>query len=121
MKHYHNFKNFYSVVLLSLADAKYQFIWTALGAPGNAHDLTYFQFTHLFHETNKRNALPEKFKLLATWICKPFCGAVLTEKKRYFNYRLSHTRMVSEGSFDKLKIQFSQKFSIENVKAQRSL
>ena len=40
MKQYYNFKNFYSVVLLALVDAKYRFIWTSLGAPGNTHDST---------------------------------------------------------------------------------
>ena len=39
-------------------------------------------------------------------MCKPFGDAVLTEKKHYFNYRLSHVRMVSEGAFGKLKSRF---------------
>ena len=41
------------------------------------------------------------------WMWKPFGDAVLTEKKRYFNYHLSHTRMVSEGEFDELKGRFT--------------
>ena len=61
MKQYHNFKNFYSVVLLALVDAKYRFIWAVLGAPGNTYDSTYFQSTHLFHEINEGNVLTEKF------------------------------------------------------------
>ena len=61
MKQYHNFKNFYSVVLLALVGAKYRFIWSALGATGNTHDSKYFQSTHLFHEINEGNVLPEKF------------------------------------------------------------
>ncbi|XP_057310528.1 uncharacterized protein LOC130648493 [Hydractinia symbiolongicarpus] len=40
MKQYHNFKNFYSVILMALVDAKYRLIWAALGAPGNTHDST---------------------------------------------------------------------------------
>ena len=63
MKQYHNFKNFYSVVLLALVDAKYRFIWAALGAPGNTHDSTYFQSTHLFHKINEGNVLPEKISV----------------------------------------------------------
>ena len=47
IKQYHNFKNFYSAVLLALVDAKYRFIWAALVAPGNTHDSTYFQSIHL--------------------------------------------------------------------------
>ena len=35
MKQYHNFKHFYSIMLLALADPKYHFIWASVGAPGN--------------------------------------------------------------------------------------
>ena len=34
---------------------------------------------------------------------KPYGEAVLSEQKRYFNYRLSRARMVTEGAFGKLK------------------
>ena len=37
IKHYFNFKGFYSIVLMVLVDAKYQFIWASVGAPGNTH------------------------------------------------------------------------------------
>ena len=47
IKQYHNVKNFYSVVLPALVDAKYRFIGAALVAPGNTHDSTYFQSIHL--------------------------------------------------------------------------
>ena len=60
MKRYYNFKNFYSVVLLALVDAKYRFIWASLGAPGNTHDSTYFQGTSLWDEINAGNVLPDK-------------------------------------------------------------
>ena len=102
MKQYHKFKNFYSVVLLALVDAKYRFLWAALGAPGNTHDSTYFQSTHLFHQVNEENVLPEKFQFTGNTkippmifrvgafpvkpsMCKPFGDPVLTEKKCYFS------------------------------------
>ena len=111
------------MVLLALVDAKYRFIWAVLGAPGNTHDSTYFQSTHLFYEISEGNVLPETFQFIGNtkippvilgdgafpmkpWICKPFGDVVLTEKKRYFNYRLSHVRMVSEGAFRKLRSRF---------------
>ena len=123
MKDYHNFKNFYSVVLMALVDAKYRFIWAALGAPGNTHDSTYFQSTNLYQELNDCNAFLGKFQIvnntrvpsmilgdgafpMKPWLCKPYGDAVLSEKKRYFNYRLSRARMVSEGAFGKLKSRF---------------
>ena len=37
------------------------------------------------------------------WLLKPYTNAVLTEKQRYFNYRLSRARMVTEGAYGQLK------------------
>lgn len=37
-KEFHNIKNFYSLVLMALVDAKYRFIWASCGFPGNSHD-----------------------------------------------------------------------------------
>lgn len=33
-KEYHNFKNFYSIVLMGMVDAKMRFIWASVGCPG---------------------------------------------------------------------------------------
>lgn len=38
-----------------------------------------------------------------TWLMKPFTNAVLTPQQRYFNYRLSRGRMVTEGAYGQLK------------------
>ena len=40
---------------------------------------------------------------LRIWLMKPFTNAVLTAQQRYFNYRLSRARMVSEGAYGQLK------------------
>ena len=40
---------------------------------------------------------------MATWLMKPYTNAVLTPKQRYFNYRLSRARMVTEGAYGQLK------------------
>ena len=50
MKQYYNFKKFYLVVLLTLVDAHYRFIWVSIEAPGNTHDSTYFQSTLLWEK-----------------------------------------------------------------------
>ena len=44
-KEYHNFKNFYSIVLIAMVDANYQFVWVSCGFPGNSHDAIIFQST----------------------------------------------------------------------------
>ena len=43
---------------------------------------------------------------LCSWLMKPYGDAVLTPDKRYFNYRSSRSRMVTEGAFGKLKGRF---------------
>ena len=123
MKQYYNFKNFYSVILLALVDAKYRIIWASLGAPGNTHDSTYFQSTSLWEHITNGRVLPELVQEidnveippmiladgafpLRSWICKPHGDAIPTPEKRYFNYRLSRARMVTEGAFGRLKSRF---------------
>ena len=49
-KEHHNFKNFYSIVVMALVDAKYRFIWASSGWTGNTHDSTILQGTRLFTE-----------------------------------------------------------------------
>lgn len=119
-KQYHNFKNFYSIILMALVDAKYRFIWTACGSPGNTHDSTVFQGTNLWHNILEGGVIPKKAQVvdgvevppiilgdgafpLKTWLMKPFGDLHLTEERRNFNYRLSRARMVTEGAFGKLK------------------
>ena len=114
-KEYHNFKNFYSVVLMAMVDSHYCFIWGSCGYPGNSHDSIIFQSTDLWSKIQKGNYLPQIAKKVGSqdvpplvvgdsafpftsWLMKPFTNAILTEKQRYFNYRLSRARMVTEGN-----------------------
>lgn len=119
-KEYHNFKNFYSVVLMGLVDAKYRFIWGSSGFPGNSHDSIIFQSTQLWRDLTERETIPPIAKDLngtivpplilgdsafpfQSWLKKPFTNAVLTPQQHYFNYRLSRARMVTEGAYGQLK------------------
>ena len=119
-KEYHNFKNFYSIVLMGMVDAKYRFIWASCGYPGNSHDSIIMQSTTLWQEIAQGKILPGIAKNVGgvdvpplivgesafpfqTWLMKPYTNAVLTEKQKYFNYRLSRARMVSEGAYGQLK------------------
>ena len=55
-KEYHNFRNFYSIVLMTIVDAKDHFIWASVGFPGNSHDSIIFSplicGTTLLHENS---------------------------------------------------------------------
>lgn len=119
-KEYHNFKNFYSIVLMAMVDARQRFMWASSGFPGNSHDAIIFQSTKLYAEITEHNLIPQVAKKqdgvdvypmiigdsafpFQTWLLKPYTSAVLTQQQRYFNYRLSRARMVVEGAFGQLK------------------
>ena len=118
-KEYHNFKNFYLIVLMSIVDSHYRFIWGSCGFPGNSHDAVIFQSTDLWNSIQE-GLIPSIGKSvggidvpplivgdsafpLRTWLMKSFTNAVLSPKQRYYNYRLSRARMVSEGAYGQLK------------------
>ena len=119
-KEFHNFKNFYSIVLMGIIDAHYRFIWASAGFPGNSHDSIIFQSTQLYEDITVHNCIPPIAKNEAgtniyplilgdsafafkPWVMKPYTNAVLTPQQRNFNYRLSRARMVTEGAYGKLK------------------
>ena len=118
-KEYHNFKNFYSVVLMSLVDSHYRFIWGSCGFPGNSHDSIIFQSTDMWNSIQE-GCIPEIGKVIAKinvpplivadsafplrgWLMKPYTDAILSPQQKYFNYRLSRARMVTEGAYGQLK------------------
>ena len=118
-KEYHNFKNFYSIVLMALVDSNYRFIWGSCGFPGNSHDSVIFQSTNLWNsiqegmlpnvgkQVGKVNIPPliivESAFPLRTWLMKPYTDAVLSPQPKYFNCRLSRARMVTECAYGQLK------------------
>ena len=62
MKEYHNFKNFYSIVMMAIIDAQDRFIWTSIGFPGNSHDAIILQSTQLWHDVTENNIIPSMGK-----------------------------------------------------------
>ncbi|XP_029348277.1 uncharacterized protein LOC115034900 [Acyrthosiphon pisum] len=75
-----NYKQFYSIVLMAVADANYKFIMTDVGSYGKDSD----------------GAFP-----LRTYMMRPYPRRLLNdENKSYFNYRLSRARMTIECAFD---------------------
>ena len=118
-KEYHNFKNFYSIVLMAMVDSHSRFVWGSCGYPGNSHDAIIFRSTNLWNSIQD-GLLPNVGKAvgavnvppliiadsafpLRTWLMKPYTNALLSPQQRYFNYRLSRGRMVIEGAYGQLK------------------
>lgn len=119
-KEYHNFKNFYSIVMMAMVDSNCRFVWGSCGFPGNSHDAIIFQSTQLWSDIKESNVIPQITKNLngvlvpplvigdsafpfQPWLMKPYGNAVLTLKQRYFNYRLSRARWLLKSVMANLK------------------
>ena len=119
-KEYHNFKNFYSIVLMGVVDSRYRFVWGNCEYAGNSHDAIILKSTELWTNIVEDGLLPNIGKKIGeiscpplfvgdsafplhTWPLKPYTNAVLTPQQRYFNYRLSRARKVTEGAYGQLK------------------
>ena len=88
-KEYHNFKNFYSIILMGMVDAQYRFVWGSCGFPGNSHDAIIFQSTQFWTDMQENHVIPQIGKDIAgvlvpplvigdsafpcqTWLMKPY-------------------------------------------------
>ena len=49
---YHNFKNFYSVVMMGIVGSDYPFLRTSAGLPGSVNDAYSFQACKLYQDIN---------------------------------------------------------------------
>lgn len=116
---YYNYKSYFSVVLMAVADSNYRFIYVDVGAYGSACDSSIFKESTLWKSIQeKRLELPPAKPLpgseapdvpyfligdeafgLNTNLLRPFGGKELSEKKKNFNYRLSRARRYVECSF----------------------
>lgn len=122
---YHNYKGFFSVVLLALVDANYKFLWADVGGLGSMSDC------QIFNESELKQCLDESsiyfpdpeplpnddtdtpyFFLgddafgLRTYMMKPYSVKGLNKKQRIFNYRISRGRRVVENAFGILAQRF---------------
>jgi len=115
-----NYKNFFSTVLMAVADAGYCFISVEVGAYSSSRDSNVFKnstFGKLL-ESNKLNipdprVLPsdaeglsmsfvlvgDKAFTLSQHVLWPYPNKMLTFLKRTYNYRLSRARRIVECTF----------------------
>ncbi|XP_022179309.1 uncharacterized protein LOC111039946 [Myzus persicae] len=115
---YYNYKGIFSIVLMAIVNANYQFTMVDVGANGRISDggvLYYTKFWEKFENNTLNIPLPsclpntsgtypyvfvsdEAFSLKSN-LMKPFSQHELTNHRRIFNYRLSRARRVVENAF----------------------
>ena len=122
---YYNYKGFFSLVLMALVDADYNFVYVDIGTPGASSDGGVFNKCSLRKKIDAASmGFPGKKSLpgdpeplphfivaddafpLRDWLMKPFPTRQMTKEERIFNYRLSRARRVVENAFGILSHRF---------------
>lgn len=124
---YYNYKHFFSIVLLAIVDADYNFRYVDVGCQGRISDGGVFKNTSLYKKLEEKTlkiprpsilqvpyALEIPYVLLADkafalneYTMKPFPGEPQRgSPERVFNYRLSRARRVVENAFGILSSVF---------------
>ncbi|XP_044154521.1 uncharacterized protein LOC122941374 [Bufo gargarizans] len=116
---YYNYKQYFSVVLMALADSNYTFIIVDIKAFGSTADVRIFSASRMCERLRANQlALPEPRLLpgsagppapfvivadegfaLAPHVMRPFPRRNLDDSRRIFNYRLSRARRYVECAF----------------------
>ena len=123
---FYNYKKTFSLVLLAVCDAKYNFLAVDIGAYGRQSDGSVFR-NSLFGKLllgqqlplpppvplSETLATPTPFVLvgdeafpLSSNLMRPYPGVNLNRKKRIYNYRLSRARRVIENAFGIMSSRF---------------
>ena len=118
-----NYKHFFSVLLLSVVDANYKFVYVDVGSAGRAGDAGVFSSSTLKDALDKKSLnLPAARFLgedpihyhligddafpMSVSLFKPYPYKNMEKEKRIFNYRLSRARRVVENAFGILANRF---------------
>ena len=115
---YHNYKGFFSIVMLALEDGQYKFRWVDAGTAGSCSDAQIFNASQLKRRIEDgRIGFPDPAPItqggrdvpyfiladdafaLKTWLMKPYGRRMLTREERIANYRISRGRRVVENAF----------------------
>lgn len=116
---YFNYKKYFSIILMAIADAQYRFVAVDVGAYGRTNDSMVFKNSFMGRSLYNREfnfpppkPLPgtdsppmpyvlvgdEAFQMCGN-IIKPYSSRGLDLKKRTFNYRLTRARRMVECTF----------------------
>lgn len=122
---YYNYKGFFSVVILAVADADYKFLWADVGCPGSDSDCGIFNRSQL-QPSLAHNTIgfpdPEPIPNddsdtgfffigddafpLRPYLLKPYSERYLNIEERVCNYRISRARRVVENAFGIMAMRF---------------
>ena len=122
---YHNYKEFFSIVMLALVDGQYKFRWVDAGTAGSCSDAQIFNASQLKRRIEDgRIGFPDPAPItqggrdvpyfiladdafaLKTWLMKPYGRRMLTREEWIANYRISRGRRVVENAFGILVSRF---------------
>lgn len=115
---YFNYKSYFSINLMAVADANYRFVYVDVGSYGKDADSTIFENCSLWRGIeNETLHIPPSEEIpgidismpyafigddafpLSKHLLKPYAGKSLAVNKRIFNYRLSRARRFVECTF----------------------
>ena len=121
---YHNYKGFFSLQLLAVCDAKYNFIFADVGQYGSNNDSSVLANSEIGYamEMNTLNIpepdviegierkipyflLGDEIFPLNTWLMRPYPGH-LPEAEQIYNYRQSRSRLPIENAFGILAVRW---------------
>ncbi|XP_063388799.1 uncharacterized protein LOC134674612 [Cydia fagiglandana] len=122
---YYNYKGTFSIVLLGIVNANYEFLYINVGTNGSISDGGVFKHTSFYKKLSSNQLdIPAPAVLPGSDIVAPYCFVAdsafainenllkpypqrnLTQEKRIFNYRLSRARRVVENAFGILSERF---------------
>ena len=116
---YHNYKGWFSIVLLAVCDASYNFTLVDIGQYGSTNDSSVLNNSEMGRAFEDASiSIPEPDRLLGCslplvpyflvgdeifalkpWLLRPYPGKNIKEDQSIFNYRLSRARRVIENCF----------------------
>ena len=117
---WHDYKGFFSMVLLAICDARYCFSFVDVGEYGSNNDSGVLNNSKMGKRFQGGELnVPEPDEIggaggvelphflvgdeifpLTNWLMRPFSGkALVNEKRKIFNYRLSRARRIIENTF----------------------
>ena len=122
---YHNYKGFFSTVMLALVDGQYKFRWVDAGSAGSCSDAQILNAGQLKSKIEDgRIGFPDPAPItqggrdvpyfiladdafaLKSWLVKPYGRKMLTREERIVNYRISRGKRIVENAFGILVSRF---------------